>query len=529
MTSATAESPMPVGPATPSIPPTAAATKPPTGAAFLASLKDSREVYIHGKRVADVTEHTAMRNSARSIARLYDALHDPSHGAELLVPVDGHGLPQGDGVTHAFFRASRDRRHMLEAQRAVAAWARLTYGWMGRTPDYKASLTSTFGACPEWYGPYEANARRWYDQAQRELPFIAHAIVNPPIDRHLPVEETRDVAVRAVSDSSAGIRVRGAKVVATSAALGNWVFVGQTPATASDDGSMAVMFLCPVAAEGVKIICRASYEQAATRQGGPWDAPLSSRFDENDAMLIFDDVLVPWEDVLVYRDPKRVRSFFTGTGFVNNFLFHGCTRLAVKLEFMAGLLAKALHLTGGDEHRGNQAMLGEVIAYAHTFWSLSNAMASNPDPWPGSGERVLPERRAALAYSVLAPQAWSRVREIVHTSVASGLIYLPSSAADLADPEVDRLLSTYCRGSKGAGHAERIKVMKLLWDAAGSEFAGRHELYERNYAGSVEGVRLQALGEAQRSGRLAAMEGMVERCLGEYDAEGWTGAGSAWR
>ena len=500
----------------------------PTGDDFLASLRDDRHVYIHGRRIDDVSEHPATRGSARSIARLYDAMHDPAHAADLLAPIDDAGPP---GRTHAFFPVKRDRDGLMQAQSAIACWARLTYGWMGRTPDYKASLTSTFGACPGWYGKFEANARRWYTKAQRELPFIAHAIVNPPIDRHLPVEDTGDVAVRVVSESSAGIRVRGAKVVATSAALGNWVFVGQTPATASDDDSMAMMFLAPVAAEGVKIICRASYEQAAARHGGPTDYPLSSRFDENDAMLVFEDVLVPWENVLVHRDPKRVRSFFTGTGFVNNFLFHGCTRLAVKMEFMAGLLAKALRLTGGDEHRGNQAMLGEVVAYAHTFWSLSTAMASSPDAGGhdryGDTPHVLPNRRAALAYSVLAPQAWSRVREIVQTSVASGLIYLPSSAADLANPEIDRLLAVYCRGSRGVGHAERIKVMKLLWDAVGSEFAGRHELYERNYAGSAEGVRLQAMGEAQRSGRLAAMEGLVDECLGDYDAAGWKPG--AWR
>ena len=73
-------------------------------------------------------------------------------------------------------------------------------------------------------------------------------------------------------------------------------------------------------------------------------------------------------------------SFFPGSGFVHGAMFQGCTRYAVKLDFIAGLLAKALRCTGGDEARSNQVLLGEVIAWRHLFWSLSNAMANNPQP-----------------------------------------------------------------------------------------------------------------------------------------------------
>ncbi len=135
---------------------------------------------------------------------------------------------------------------------------------------------------------------------------------------------------------------------------------------------------------------------------------------------------------------------------------------------------------------------------------------------------VLPERRAALAYSMLAPEAWSRVRTIVQRTVASGLVYLPSSAADFAHPEVAPLLSKYVRGSGGIDAQRRVKVMKLLWDAVGSEFAGRHDLYEQLYAGGWETLRLQAASEAERSGRLAAMEALADRCMDDYDLDGWT-------
>ena len=100
------------------------------------SLRDGREVYIEGERVADVTTHPALRNSVRSIARLYDALHrDPKHRDVLTCPTDtGSG-----GYTHRFFRVPRSREDLRGAQAAIAAWSRVTYGWMGRTPDYKAA------------------------------------------------------------------------------------------------------------------------------------------------------------------------------------------------------------------------------------------------------------------------------------------------------------------------------------------------------------------------------------------------------
>jgi 4-hydroxyphenylacetate 3-monooxygenase len=496
--------------------------KPFTGAEYVASLRDEREVYINGERVADVTTHPAFRNSVRSIARLYDALHDPAKKEVLTCPTDT-GL---GGFTHRYFRVNRSREDLKAAQGAVAAWARLTYGWMGRSPDYKASLTNTFGANPDFYGPYADNARRWYKHAQENVSFINHAIVNPPIDRHKAIADVKDVFIRVEKETDAGVIVSGAKVVATSAAITHYNFMGQTPKSVTSDLDMALSFMVPINTPGLKLFCRTSYEQAAhAHGGGPFDYPLSSRFDENDAILVMDKVLIPWENVLIYRDPERVSKFMGGSGFLNGYLFQGCTRFAVKLDFIAGLLAKALHATGGDEFRGNQALLGEVVAWRHLFWSLSDAMASNPDPW--KGDAVLPERKAALSYCVFAPECYPRVKEIVHRTVASGLIYLPSSTKDFTNPAIEPFLKQYVRGSNDIGHVERIKIMKLLWDAVGTEFAGRNELYERNYAGAWEDIRLQVAAEADRSGKVRAMKDLVDECLADYDESGWVNP--AWK
>ena len=134
------------------------AARPFTGQQFIESLRDGREVYIYGEKVEDVTTHPAFRNAVRSIARLYDALHDEKQKAVLTCPTD-----TGSGTfTHKFFRVAKSREDLLGQREAIAHWARMTYGWMGRTPDYKASLMNTLGANFALYGPFAENAKRWH-------------------------------------------------------------------------------------------------------------------------------------------------------------------------------------------------------------------------------------------------------------------------------------------------------------------------------------------------------------------------------
>jgi 4-hydroxyphenylacetate 3-monooxygenase len=494
--------------------------RPFTGAEYLASLQDGREIYIYGERVDDVTTHPAFRNAARSIARLYDALHDPK-SKDVLTSVTDTG---SGGFTHKFFRAARSREELIGQRDAIAHWARMSYGWMGRSPDYKASLMNTLGANHDFYGKFSANAQAWYRRAQEHVLFMNHAIVNPPVDRSKAPDQVKDIFITIRKETDAGIYVSGAKVVATSSALTHYNFLGQNAAVPVHDTDLAVMFIAPMNAPGVKLLCRASYEMMASVMGTPFDYPLSSRFDENDAIFVFDNAFIPWEDVLLHRDLEKLKVFFPQSGFLAGYQFQGCTRLAVKLDFLVGVIAKALRTTGSEDFRGNQAMLGEIIAWRNLFWALTDAMAASPTPWVDGA--VLPNLQSGSSYRVFAGEAYGRVKEIVEKIVASALIYLPSSTKDFKNPIIDQYLAKYVRGSHGIGYKDRIKVMKLLWDAIGTEFGGRHELYEMNYAGNHEDIRIHALWNARTSGALDAMIALADQCLSDYDEDGWCSA--AW-
>src|SRR6184192_107438 len=142
-------------------------------------------------------------------------------------------------------------------------------------------------------------------------------------------------------ETDAGLVVSGAKVVATTSSLTHLNFIANNGALPIKTKPFAFVCIVPTDSPGVKLFCRPSYEMTAAVMGSPFDYPLSSRMDENDSILVFD-----------YGDIDKVNNFFPRSGFLPRFMFQGCTRLAVKLDFFAGLLLKAVEATGAKDFRG---------------------------------------------------------------------------------------------------------------------------------------------------------------------------------
>lgn len=488
---------------------------PLTGDEYLESLRDDREVWIYGERVDDITTHPAFRNSARSVARLYDALHDPQYQERLTAPTDtGNG-----GFTHPFFKVAHTREDLRASRDAVRVWAELSFGWMGRSPDYKASLLGALGADPEWYGEFAPNVKRWYEIAQESVTYLGHAIMDPPVDRHLPPEEVQDVYVHVEKETDNGLVISGAKVVATGSPLTSHVFISHfgPPLTKK---AFSPSFMARTNGPGVRFLSRTSYEQVATQSATPFDYPLSSRFDENDSIVIFDKALIPWEDVLFY-DVELANQFNVVSGWSSRAVLQSAVRMTVKLEFLAGLMSKGLDIKGGGDARHLKVALGEVISYRDAVAALVGGMIEDAQPNNG-GKALIPSDPYSMAYAALAPKFYLRVKEIIQTTVSSGLIYLNSSAVDFATPEMSKYMDRFMRGSGGIPAEERSKTMKLMWDAVGSEFGGRHELYELNYFGTPEMSNLGSFEMATHSGALEQWRGLADRCMDDYDLSGWT-------
>ncbi|HVH31562.1 MAG TPA: 4-hydroxyphenylacetate 3-hydroxylase C-terminal domain-containing protein, partial [bacterium] len=153
------------------------------------------------------------------------------------------------------------------------------------------------------------------------------------------------------------------------------------------------------------------------------------------------------------------------------------------------------------------------------------AMALDPQPGPGGSE--LPKTEYAAAGRLFATLAWPRVKEIFELSLGGAPIVVPSSYKDLQDDELRPLLDRFYRGSDASAE-ERIKLFKLIWDAIGTEFGGRHELYERNYSGNHEQMRVDLLTLAKRRGLLDTLNELVGQCMAEYGVDGWKNPAWTW-
>ena len=402
---------------------------------------------------------------------------------------------------------------------AIAEWAKLCYGWLGRAPDYKAAFLGTLGANAEFYSPWQENAKRWYRFAQERVPFVNHAIIHPPVDRNRPPQEVGDVYCHVEKETDAGIVVSGAKVVATGSALTNYTFVAHHGLIPVGDKSFAAIFMIPTGAPGVKLICRPSYEMTSTVMGSPFDYPLSSRIDENDAVFIMDKVLVPWENVFCYGDVDKANNFFPQTGFLPRALLHGCTRLAVKLDFIAGALLKAVEATGSKDFRGVQANVGEVLVWRNLFWGLSGGHGAQPE----AVDRRVSAARHRAGRRLPDHLDHGLHQDQVHHRADGGLgADLPQQPRarlqEPGDPSLSRQVHARLQRLQRGRSRE---ALKLLWDSMGTEFAGRHELYEINYGGSTEEIRRYVLFGAQAMGIADKLKGFVEQCMSEYDLDGW--------
>src|ERR1044071_7840151 len=281
-----------------------------TGAEHIKSLQDGRTVYTDGKLVADVTEHVAFRNSVKSAAMLYDFQARPENIELMTFKPNG-----ANRRVNRAWQMPRNYAEMVQRRKAMQAWAQLSYGFMGRSPDHLASAVvgQVMGLeVFEKHGAARAKALKdYYEEASRNYWFLTYVIINPQAERGKDWgEQTPDLVAGIVDEDAAGITIRGAKMLSTSSIMANEVFVANLQPLKPGEERLAFCCALPMSTKGLRVLSRKSYEASAV---SVFDNPISSRFDENDALIYFDDVKVPWDRVFVYRYTDMCRAQFHDT------------------------------------------------------------------------------------------------------------------------------------------------------------------------------------------------------------------------
>jgi 4-hydroxyphenylacetate 3-monooxygenase len=494
-----------------------------TGAAFLQALDDGREVYVGGRRVDRVADDPAFRATALTVASLYDAVADGSTVAEY--PTDEDGRPYNPIWLRP--RTAGD----LEVRRAVhEAWADISYGLFGRSPDHVAAFITGMacepGVSPSADGRFERNVVEYWRQARARDLFIAYAIVPPGGEKGREAvvgggrvdqnDHARTAALRVVGETDSGIVVRGTKTLATGAVLADELLVGNILPLGPGEEDFAVTFTTPIAAPGLKVISRKAFAEHALSR---LDDPLASRFDETDAVVFFDDVHVPWERVFSYRDLEAGRALFydTPAHALGNAQAH--VRLLTKMRLMiAALRAMTVEIGTANVGPVRDAVASMVVRVA-MLEAMVKAEEISPHRWPsGFISQDLQALYATMAWSA---EYYTEFVLGIREMMGSHIFQQPADASAFESDVTRELLMNALHVGRTVDDARyRYKLIKLLWDLVGSEFASRHIQYEMFYAGPKHVTR----GRSAHFFRWAQPDRLLERAMADIDGAGGSDA-----
>jgi 4-hydroxyphenylacetate 3-monooxygenase len=479
-----------------------------TGQQHLDSLDDGRALFIDGKRVDNVTTHPAFRNVSASVARMFDFAN-----AEANRDLMTYETPEGTRAnriweTPGSYEALRKRRAGLEA------WTNLHGGFMGRAPDHVASCFSGMYMgldVFEAYNPkFAKNLAEYYRYARDNDLYLTYVIINPQADRSKSAAQQADPFLTAgvVDRDAEGVTIRGAKMLATGGVVANEVFVTCIQPLREGDENYAVSFAIPMNTRGLKILSRKSYEAAST---SVFDNPLASRFDENDAVLYFDDVKVPWDRVFVDGDIAMCQKQFHATPAHVYQNYQAMIRLSVKMRFLIGLGRRAADTNGVTQFPQVRETLGQLAAEAGMIDALVSAMEAEGRQ---VGPYYIPNAHTLYTAQVLSQQLYPKVLNTIRDLAGGGMIMLPSSVADFGNPELADLIGK-TQQSPAASSLDRVKFYKLAWDAVGSEFGSRHHQYEMFYAGATFVTK----GHSFRTYDWDRADGLLQSMLDSYSLE----------
>lgn len=452
-----------------------------TGREYLERIKQhSPEVWVGGERVDDVTEHASTRGAAAEIARLYDLQHDPRHADFALTTSPSTGDAVG-----AQFLLPRTHEDLVQRRAQHGLWADATFGLMGRTTDFIGSMLTAWTIHADFLGGESGErVRAYFDHVRENDLFLTHALTDPPVDRSKSPSQQDDpfTYLGVEEETSEGLIVSGAKMLATASPYADEILVWPFSLRQYDeaDKAYAISFAVPADTDGIRFISRQPYAQ-----GNSFDQPLATRFDEMDAVVVFEHVLIPWERVFINQDPDRVNRIWQ----INSNAFTGVqtsVRLLSKLRFAAGLAKRVTETVKTDQFPQVKDMVAEIVTYIELTEAAVIASEATATEHPDG--YLVPNVQPLFAIRNSGNRWYPRVRELLQLILAGGLLYQPADVTAFESP-IRGDLEKFYRGADVSAE-ERIKLNKVAADLVVSGFGGRHELYERFYAGDPMFLRV---------------------------------------
>ena len=454
-----------------------------TGAEYVQCLQERHpEVYLRGERIDDVTTYPSLRNGVATMAKLYDMQHDAEFRDDMtyISPSSGESV----GASFIIPKSIGDLEHR---HRMMAHWAKASFGMMGRTPDFLNVSLMAMAQAGDYFAQnrpeFKDNIQNYYEYVRENDLVLTHTLVNLQRTRSTtttPLVDTTGVALAVTKETDDGLIVNGARVLATLGPLSDEIAVYPARSHRLPDGSegrYSFAFAIPSDTKGLRYLCRESYDLERSN----FDHPLGSRFEEMDAIVFFDNVLVPWDRVFLYGDPDLCNNMAMST---NQYLHSGhqvVTRNVAKCEFILGLASLMVRTLGSGGNPQVQSMLAEIIENLQMTKACLRAAEADakPDRWGVTSPSL---QYIGVARSMFI-KMYPRMAEILHLLGSSSLMALPTEA-DMDGPlasDIERYLET-----DTASAAERVRLFRLAWDTCCSAFGSRQVLYERFFQGDSQ-------------------------------------------
>jgi 4-hydroxyphenylacetate 3-monooxygenase len=288
--------------------------------------------------------------------------------------------------------------------------------------------------------------------------------------------------------------------------MANEVFVASLQPLRPGEEDLAFSCALPMNTKGLRVLSRKSYEASAVSM---FDNPLSSRFDENDALMYFDNVKVPWDRIFVYRDTDVCRAQFHDTAGHAYQNYQAQIRLSVKIQFLVGLARRITEVIGTTAIPSVSEQLGYLAAQA----SMVDAMLAGMEASGAMrGEWYVPNKHFMYSAQVLTQDLYPKIINTIRELAGGSMIMLPSSVHDFDDPLLTKIIRTTQRAANMEPE-QKVKFLKAAWDAVGSEFGSRHTQYEMFYAGA----RFVTAGHSFRTYDWGSATGMIDHLMNSYD------------
>ncbi len=476
-----------------------------SGAQKLERMRDGRAVYIGAERVEDVTAHPAFREGAKTIAALYDLRADPANRDLFSYEEDG------ERYALQWLRC-RTREELARRMRALKAGADFTYGLIGRSPEQVAGLITGLAMDASVLENLRAgcgkNLIRYYEHARADDLYLCFAVVPPTGLRSrdiFPGQERDDPSLQVVAEDDNGVTVSGMKMLATGAVFADEVWIGNLTPLDEKFGKESITAALPLNAPGVALWSRQPYAQPVRHAA---DYPLSYRFDETDCVLVCERVKIPWERVFLHDNGAMSRRIYVETPANCYQNHHSNVRFWSKMGLMAGLASRICEANGIDKIPAVRETLGRFAALEATIGGLVQGQIEAFEEWPQG--YATPNRRIMYAARNWCQEHHSEIVDLLRTLLGGIPLLMPASIDVLEDAGLRDTFERWWK-TPSIEAVARHKLYKLAWDLVGSEFAGRHMLYEKFYAGNSLVVRNQNDREAPWEQFHAIVDGLLDQ------------------